>query len=105
MLSLWLGPGFLWSCTTAPSSLNEAAPSSQQEAATAVLDYRKLAAEFREIAQRREMEAEVLQRQPNPDPAKITHWRDMAERLRKDAEAAEQHARDMQRNIPHGMIQ
>jgi hypothetical protein len=69
------------------------------------MDYRKLAAELREMAQRRALEADVLAKQSNPDQAMIAHWREMAQNLNKEAEAAEQHAREMQRNVPHGMIQ
>ena len=69
------------------------------------MDYRKLAMELREMAHRREVEAEVLSKQPNPDQERIAHWRDMAQQLLKEADAAEQHAREMQRSVPHGMIQ
>jgi hypothetical protein len=77
----------------------------QQEAARAVMDYRKLAAELREMAHQREIEAELLAKQPNPDQARIAHWREMAQQLRKEADAAEEHAREMQRFVPHGMMQ
>jgi hypothetical protein len=78
---------------------------SQQEAAKAALDYRRLAADLREMAHRREVEAEVLAKQPNPDQAQIAHWREMVQQLLKEADAAEQHAREMQKTVPHGMMQ
>jgi hypothetical protein len=78
---------------------------SQQEAAKAALDYRRLATGLREMAHRREVEAEMLSKQSNPDQAQITHWRDMVQQLLKEADAAEQHAREMQKSVPHGMMQ
>ncbi|GKS60132.1 hypothetical protein YTPLAS18_36590 [Nitrospira sp.] len=82
-----------------------AMPSSQEEAARAVLDYRNLAATLRAMAHQRELEAEMLSLQPNPDQERLAHWREMAETLRKQADEAERHSRDMQRNVPHGMMQ
>jgi hypothetical protein len=70
-----------------------------------VLDYRRLAADLREMAHRREGEAEVFAKQSNPDQAQIAHWRDMVQQLLKEADAAEQHAREMQKAVPHGMMQ
>ncbi len=104
MACVLFGAGFLWGCQTAPSSTGGGI-SSQQDAARAVVDYRKLAAELREMAHRRELEADVLAKQQNPDQAMIAHWREMARQLRAEADAAEQHAREMQRNVPHGMMQ
>lgn len=96
--------GFLWGCETTPSSTGGGGPS-QQEAARAVVDYRRLAAELREMAHRRELEADVLAKQQNPDQAMIAHWREMAQHLRAEADTAEQHAQEMQRSVPHGMMQ
>lgn len=104
MVGMLFGSALFLGCETTPSGMGEAG-SSQQDAARAVIDYRKLAAELREMAHRRELEAQVLSKQPNPDQEMIAHWRDMAEHLRKEADAAEQHAREMQRRVPHGMMQ
>lgn len=85
-----------WGCETASETAVGGGISSQQETAKAVMDYRKLAAELREMARRREIEAEVMAKQPNPYQARISHWREMAQQLRKEADAAEEHAREMQ---------
>jgi hypothetical protein len=105
VVGVLFGSALLSACETAPSGMGGGGVSSQREAARAVMDYRKLAAELREMAQRRALEADVLAKQSNPDQAMIAHWREMAQSLNKEAEAAEQHAREMQRNVPHGMMQ
>jgi type IV pilus biogenesis protein CpaD/CtpE len=92
-------------CASHPTMATDSKPSSQQEAARAMLDYRKLASELREMAHRRTLEAEILANQANRNEATVSHWRDMAQQLAKEAEEAEQHAREMQRMVPHGMVQ
>jgi hypothetical protein len=69
------------------------------------MDYRKLATELREMARRRELEAEVMAKQDNPDQQRIAQKREMAQELLKEALAADQRAQEMQRQVPHGMIQ
>ncbi len=103
-VGMLFGSVLFMGCETTPSSMGGGG-ASQQDAARAVIDYRKLAAELREMAHRRELEAEVLAKQPNSDQEMIAHWRDMAQHLRTEADAAEQHAREMQRRVPHGMMQ
>jgi hypothetical protein len=105
ILVVLFGTSMLWGCVTDPSGMKPGQTASQQEAAKAALDYRRLAADLREMAHRREVEAEVMARQSNPDQAQIAHWRDMVQQLQTEADAAEQHAREMQKSVPHGMMQ
>lgn len=107
MLILYVGLGMVlvWGCSSTPSGSVDSGSSTQQETAKTAMDYRNLAAELREMAHRRELESEVLSKQQNPDQTRIAHWREMAQQLRKEADAAEQHAREMQEGVPHGMIQ
>jgi hypothetical protein len=105
VFSVLFGTVLMSSCADGPSTSVDRGSLSQQDTAMAVLDYRRLASELRQMADRRELEAEMLSRQQDADQAMIAHWREMAQQLRKEADAADQHAQEMQRHVPHGMVQ
>lgn len=105
ILGALLGIAPLWGCATVPADISEAVSSLPQEAARTAMDYRKLATELREMARRREIEADILAKQQNPDETRIRLKREMAQELSKEADLAEQRAREMQRSVPHGMMQ
>jgi hypothetical protein len=79
--------------------------SSQQEAAHQTTDYRSQANSLREMADRRQLEADILAREVGPDDASVAKKRRLAEELRAAASEAENKARDLRRNVPHGMVQ
>jgi hypothetical protein len=106
LLSIFAG------CTAAPSGRigGPEAPASapattQQDKAALLFHYRQEAADLREMAKRREMEADVLARNPGADPEQVRRKRDLAQDLRTAADEAEQKAQELRRQVPHGMVQ
>ncbi|MET0516324.1 MAG: hypothetical protein ABW047_13480 [Nitrospiraceae bacterium] len=83
----------------------ESTESSQQDRASATKEYRHHAAELREMARRRQIEADVLAQKENPDMEKVQAKRDLAKDLLEAAEQSDAKAREMQRKVPHGMVQ
>jgi hypothetical protein len=67
--------------------------------------YRAHAAELRDMARRRQIEADVLARKENPDMEKIQGKRELAKDLSDAAEVFDAKARELQRRVPHGMVQ
>jgi len=95
--------------TPMPATGDQAAPSqpcfSQQDTARHSLVLRKEAADLREMARRRQAEADVMERKPAPDRERIEQQRRLAQDLLAAAEETEQKARDLERQVPHGMVQ
>jgi hypothetical protein len=104
-------------CSTTPSG-NPAGPtdssspssagvskSNQQDYASATREYRHHAAELREMARRRQIEADVLAQKENPDMEKVQAKRELAKDLLEAADQSEAKARELQRKVPHGMVQ
>ena len=79
--------------------------SSQQDVASATRQYRQHAAELREMARRRMIEADVMAQKDNPDMEKVQAKRELAKDLLEAADQSEAKARELQRKVPHGMIQ
>jgi predicted secreted Zn-dependent protease len=79
--------------------------SSQQDFASATRQYRQHAAELREMARRRMIEADVLAQKDNPDMEKVQAKRDLAKDLLEAADQSEAKARELQKKVPHGMVQ
>ncbi len=92
-------------CSTAPSEDSASNPASQQDFASATREYRHHAAELREMARRRQIEADVLAQKANPDMEKVQAKRELAKDLLEAADESEAKARNLQRRIPHGMVQ
>ncbi|WP_447983743.1 hypothetical protein [Nitrospira sp. Nam74] len=67
-----------------------------------VFEYRQQAAELRQMARRLELEANLYaQRQ---DELQATRTRELAKDALASADAADQRARDYQRQLPHGQV-
>ena len=78
---------------------------SQQQVANDARQYRQHATELREMARRRQMEADVLAQKDNPDLERIEGKRELAKDLLEAADQFEAKARELQREVPHGMVQ
>jgi hypothetical protein len=89
-------------CSTTSDS---PASSSQQDYASATREYSHHAAELREMARRRQIEADVLAQKENPDMEKVQAKRDLAKDLLDAADQSEAKARELRRKVPHGMVQ
>ena len=90
--------------TALPSSAGTT-ESSQQDYASATREYSHHAAELREMARRRQIEADVLAQKENPDMEKVQAKRELAKDLLEAAEQSEAKARELRRKVPHGMVQ
>jgi hypothetical protein len=77
---------------------------SQQQVANDARQYRQHATELREMARRRQMEADVLAQKENPDLDRIQGKRELAKDLLEAADQFDAKARELQREVPHGMV-
>lgn len=79
--------------------------SPQQNAAQQTTDYRAQANSLREMADRRQLEADLLAREVGPDDPGVEKKRRLAEELRAAAVEAENKSHEAGRQVPHGMVQ
>jgi len=79
--------------------------SPQREAAQQTTDYRTQANALREMADRRQLEADLLAREVGPNDPTVEKKRRLAEELRAAAVEADNKAQDAGRQGPHGMVQ
>ena len=79
--------------------------SPQQDAARQTTDYRTQANSLREMADRRQLEADLMARELGPNDPTVEKKRRLAEELRSAAVEAESKAQDTGRQVPHGMVQ
>lgn len=79
--------------------------SPQQEAARQSTEYRTQANSLREMADRRQLEADLLAREVGPNDPSVGKKRRLAEELRAAAGDAENKAQELGRQVPHGMVQ
>ena len=79
--------------------------SPQQEAARQSIAYRTQAHSLREMADRRQLEADLLAREVGPNDPSVEKKRRLVEELRAAALDAEHKAHDLSRQVPHGMVQ
>ena len=79
--------------------------SPQQDAARQSTDYRAQANQFREMADRRQLEADLLAREVGENDPSVEKKRRLAEELRAAAVDADNRAHDLGRQVPHGMVQ
>jgi hypothetical protein len=77
----------------------------QQDIATDAKQYRQHAAELREMGRRRQIEADVLSQKENPDMERVQGKRELAKDLLEAADQFDMKSRELQRNVPHGMVQ
>ena len=79
--------------------------SPQQDAARQATEYRSQANALREMADRRQLEADLLAREVGPDDPSVGKKRRLAEELRAAADEAEMKSHEIGRQVPHGMVQ
>lgn len=77
----------------------------QQNAAQRSIEYRTQANSLREMADRRQLEADLLAREVGENDPSVEKKRRLAEELRAAASDAEHRAHDLSRQVPHGMVQ
>jgi len=109
LATLTLGTIFLatlaaFGCATG-SEENLATATTQKQFATDARQYRQHAAELREMARRRQIEADVLARKENPDMERVEAKRELAKDLLEAADVFDAKAQELQRRVPHGMVQ
>jgi hypothetical protein len=59
---------------------------------------------LRDMAQRREVEADLLAREPNADQQAIARRRTLAREFAAEADELEKRALDAEKAVPHGMV-
>ena len=79
--------------------------SPQQDAARQTTDYRSQANSLREMADRRQLEADLLAREVGPNDPSVEKKRRLADELRAAAVEADTKAQDTGRQVPHNMVQ
>jgi len=79
--------------------------STQQEVADQARDVRSQSYALSEMADRRQLEADVLAKELGPDHPSVEKKRRLAEELRAAAQEADTNARSLRRDVPHGMVQ
>jgi len=95
-------------CSTGSEGSSEAGATTrttQQEFANDARQYRQHAAELRDMARRRQIEADVLAQKENPDMERVQGKRELAKDLLEAADVFDAKARELQRRVPHGMVQ
>ena len=79
--------------------------STQQDTARQWTEYRTQASSLREMADRRQLEADLLAREVGPDDPGVEKKRRLADELRAAAVDAETKAQQLGGQVPHGMVQ
>ena len=94
-------------CSSTPPTkgVGAAAPTTQQEVADQARDARTQSYALTEMADRRDLEADVLAKELGPDHPSVEKKRRLAEELRAAAKEADTNARSLRRDVPHGMVQ
>ena len=92
-------------CAGGHQEVGSGAASPQQEAARQSGDYRTQANALREMADRRQLEADLLAREVGENDPGVGKKRRLAEELRAAAADAENKSQETGRQVPHGMVQ
>lgn len=94
-------------CSSTPSTKagGAATATTQQEVADQARDARTQSYALTEMADRRDLEADVLAKELGPDHPSVEKKRRLAEELRAAAKEADTNARSLRRDVPHGMVQ
>ncbi len=97
----------LAACASQPSANapRPASASTQEEIAEQAREFRKDAYTLAQMAERREVEADVLARTLGEDDPRVQDKRRLAQELRTAAEEADRQARNLRGSVPHGMVQ
>lgn len=88
-----------------PSQVRVPHVASQKSSAEQALILRREADSLREMADRREHEAEILARDPATDERLVRENREIAQKLWHEADEAERAAVAIGRQVPHNMVQ
>ena len=92
-------------CAGGQEAADYGTASPQREAAEQTADYRTQANSLRELADRRQLEADLLAREVGPNDPAVEKKRRLAEELRSASVEADNKAHDASRQVPHGMVQ
>jgi hypothetical protein len=92
-------------CAGGPQRGGDLSVAPQQDAAQRAIEYRTQASSLREMADRRQLEADLLAREVGENDPSVEKKRRLAEELRAAAADAENRAHDLSRQVPHGMVQ
>jgi hypothetical protein len=92
-------------CAGGQGAADYGSTSPQREAAEQRTDYRAQANSLREMADRRQLEADLLAREVGPDDPAVEKKRRLAEELRAASVEADNNAHAAGRQVPHGMVQ
>ena len=92
-------------CAGGPGVGEYGTGSPQQDAARQTTDYRTQANSLREMADRRQLEADLLAREVGASDPAVEKKRRLADELRAAAVEADNKAKDTGRQVPHGMVQ
>ncbi|HKT33535.1 MAG TPA: hypothetical protein VJR03_01805 [Nitrospira sp.] len=103
LMAITLLAGFGCAGPQVSDSYGTASP--QPDAAKQTADYRAQANSLREMADRRQLEADLLARELGANEATVGKKRRLAEELRAAAVEADSKAHDSAGHVPHGMVQ
>ncbi|HTL61737.1 MAG TPA: hypothetical protein VL261_08840 [Nitrospira sp.] len=92
-------------CAGAQHAGNGVTASSQQQTAQQWKEYRAQAASLREMADRRQLEADLLAREVGSNDPSVDKKRRLADELRAAAVDAENKAKALSAQVPHNMVQ
>lgn len=92
-------------CAGGPPAGNSGMVPSQQDAARQWTQYRTQASSLREMADRRQLEADLLAREVGPNDPSVEKKRRLADELRAAAVDADTKAQAMSAQVPHNMMQ
>jgi hypothetical protein len=92
-------------CAGGPQAEDRGTVSSQQETAQQWKEYRTQASSLREMADRRQLEADLLAREVGPNDPSVEKKRRLADDLRAAAVDAENKAKALSAQVPHNMVQ
>jgi hypothetical protein len=92
-------------CAGGPQAGDGATASSQQQTAQQWKEYRTQASSLREMADRRQLEADLLAKEVGPNDPSVEKKRRLADDLRAAAVDAENKAKALSAQVPHNMVQ
>lgn len=109
---LWMCTAFLLAACATPDSrdpmsapVSPGTPMTQQDRAEKSRVYHEEARQYREMAQRRQAEANLLARDLGPNHAAVNQKRQLAMELRTKADEADRISREFRQQVPHNMYQ
>jgi hypothetical protein len=92
-------------CAGGPQAGNDGTASNQQQTAQRWTEYRTQASSLREMADRRQLEADLLAREVGPNDPSVEKKRRLADELRAAAVDADNKAKALSAQVPHNMVQ